>query len=182
MRFEKAGLQHQPTLFRWLIEPHVQEFWDNSEAHQNDILNFMHGRKEPSSYADGLYVYWVGFIDKNPYSLLMTIREDPGQERPQIKNDHLSKTGTTYSLDYMIGNKDYWGKGLGAQTLTEFITFFQQEVDPQADMFFIDPDINNPRAKHVYQKAGFKHVGNFIMEGNGVFAGRETCFLVKSQI
>ena len=181
IRFEKTNVSHQKTIFAWLEEPHVKEFWDNSQGHKDDILNFIGGRKEPSSYANGLYCYWVGLIDDKPYSLIMTIREDTGEARPQIKNDHLSKTGATYSLDYMIGNKDCFGKGLGARTLEEFITFFQREVDPQADTFFIDPDFNNPRAKHVYEKAGFKHVGDFIMEGNGVFAGEKTHFLVKKQ-
>jgi RimJ/RimL family protein N-acetyltransferase len=179
IQFEKVSFQHQKTIFAWLEEPHVKEFWDNSQGHKNDILNFIDGRKEPSTYANGLYVYWVGLISEKPYSLIMTIREDPGEDRPQIKNDHLSKTGSTYSIDYMIGDKDCFGKGLGAQTLKEFITFFQREIDPQADTFFIDPDVNNPRAKHVYEKAGFEHVGDFIMEGSGVFAGRKTHFLVK---
>jgi RimJ/RimL family protein N-acetyltransferase len=78
----------------------------------------------------------------------------------------------------MIGNPNYLGKGLGASTLTEFVDFLRQH-DPKADTFFIDPDDTNTRAKHVYQKAGFEYVGDFIMEGDNVFNGRKTNLLIK---
>jgi predicted acetyltransferase len=124
-------------------------------------------------------VYWISLLDEKPYALIMTIQEYLAEERAKIKDDHLSKSGKTYGIDYMIGDKNYFGKGLGAKTLAMFTEFFQQEVDRYADTFFIDPDENNPRAKHVYEKAGFECVGDFIMEGEGVFAGRKTYLLVK---
>lgn len=39
IRFEKASFPYKDTIFRWLAEPHVQEFWDNSQAHKDDIVN-----------------------------------------------------------------------------------------------------------------------------------------------
>lgn len=105
--FEKINIKFKDTIFKWLAEQHVQEFWDNSQAHKDDILNFIEGRKQPSSYARGEYVYWVGLVDDIPYSLIMTIKENYGEKREQIKNDHLSTTGATYSIDFMIGEKDY---------------------------------------------------------------------------
>lgn len=177
--FEKASLKYKDDIFGWLAEPHVQEFWDNSQAHKDDIMNFLNGRKEPSGYAKGRFVYWIGFIDNIAYSLVMTYKENLGDEREQIKNDHLSITGSTYSIDFMIGNKEYIGKGLGGITLKKFTEFFQEQVDNNADTFFIDPDVANPRAKHIYEKAGFKLIGDFIMGGTGVFQGHESHFLVK---
>jgi RimJ/RimL family protein N-acetyltransferase len=82
-------------------------------------------------------------------------------------------------MDYTIGNIACFGKGLGAKTLEVFIDFFRSSYDSQADTFFIDPDVTNPRARHIYEKAGFKYIDDFIMEGEGVFAGRKTHFLVK---
>lgn len=182
IRFEKAKISHKDIIFGWLNEPHVQEFWDNTQAHKDDIANFMQGRVTPSDYSNGEYVYWVGLIDNVHYCLIMTIEEKSGQPRPKIKNDYLSKTGSTYSIDFMIGNKDYFGKGLAAKTLSELLLFLKNHVDSRADTFFIDPDVNNPRAKHVYEKAGFKYIGDFIMEGDGCFSGRKTHFLIKKLI
>lgn len=104
---------------------------------------------------------------------------DPDEERQRLKSDHFSKTGLTYGIEYMIGDKNCFGKGLGAKTLASFVEFFHKEVDECADTFLIDPDVTNPRAKHVYEKAGFVHVGDFIMGGSGCFAGRKTHLLVK---
>lgn len=177
--FVKADITHKEHVFAWLQESHVQEFWDNSHEHKEDILNFMNGRITPSNYCEGLYSYWIGLIDMVPFSMIMTLQEKRSYDIPQLKKDYLSVTGTTYSVDYMIGNKDYLGKNLGAKTLEQFMIFFRAECDSNADTFLIDPDVTNPRARHVYEKAGFKYVGTFIMDGCGVFTGRQTSLLVK---
>lgn len=126
----------------------------------------MNGRLEPSDYCDGLYNYWVGLIDGQPYSLIMSIIEKPGEKRPKLKEDYISQTGTTYGLDFCIGNRDFLSQGLAAPTLKTFVEFFKVNVDSVADTFLIDPYDNNPRAKHVYAKAGFELVGDFIAEHN----------------
>lgn len=178
IRFEKAALKHQADIFNWLEEEHVKEFWDNSNEHKDDIIIFLNGRKKKSTYFDGRYKYWVALIDEIPFSLIMTFKESIDMERDPIKSNYLSKTGRTYSIDYMIGNINYLGKGLAAQTLENFIKYFRKEIDTQADVFFIDPDSNNLKALHVYQKAGFNFIGDFIMN-KGVFTGLKTDFLIK---
>jgi hypothetical protein len=52
LSFEKISLRHIDIIFNWLAEPFVQEFWDNTQGHKDDILNFVHGRKEPSNYPE----------------------------------------------------------------------------------------------------------------------------------
>ena len=56
IHFKKVTGAHLDTIFSWLSEPHVMEFWDNTEAHKNDIVNFSEGQKTPSYYAGGRYV------------------------------------------------------------------------------------------------------------------------------
>ena len=176
--FEKAQPYHEKFIFSWLNKPHVRKFWDNSKAHKDDIINFIQGRKEPSNYAYGQYVYWIGSIENIPYCMMMTIEEKMGKKRPKLKDQYLSKTGTTYGLDFMIGNPNYLGKGLGSLTLISFLEFFKKNSPPpHADTFFIDPDITNPRARHVYGKAGFNFIGDFTMEGGGVFLAVKHTFL-----
>lgn len=177
--FTRAKHPHKKTIFTWLAAPHVQEFWDSTDGHKEDLLNFMDGRKTPSDYADGKYVYWIAQADGHPYALIMTIKEDPGEDRPEIKEQYISKNGNTYSIDYMIGDPEYVGKGLGSKTLKEFMDFFMTSVDPKTDTFFIDPDAENARARHVYENVGFIYKGDFIMDGMSQHAGRLTHFLVR---
>jgi thiamine kinase-like enzyme/RimJ/RimL family protein N-acetyltransferase len=179
IHFEKANISHLDIIFCWLSEPFVQEFWDNTQGHKDDILNFVHGRKEPSNYCDGKYFYWIASCDDHPFAMLMTIQETAEDHIDDIKLNHLSKTGRTYGIDYMIGDKNYFEKGYGAKTLSEFIDFFKREFDVSADTFIIDPASDNPRAKHVYMKAGFEHIADFIMGGDCSGAGKPHHLLIK---
>lgn len=182
IQFEKANTHHINTIFSWLAESHVQAFWDNTQAHKDDILNFVSGRTEPSPYAEGRYVYWIASDDGHPFAMLMTIQEAPEDHIDDIKLKHLSKTGHSYGIEYMIGDQAYVDKGYGAKTLSEFLIFFRKEFDPKADTFLIDPASDNPRAKHVYMKAGFEYVGDFIMSGDVSGAGKLHHLLIKRYI
>jgi RimJ/RimL family protein N-acetyltransferase len=179
IHFEKASIEHKDTIFGWLDEPHMQEFWDNSPEHREDILNFMSGRVTPSSYHGGLYDYWVGIIDGTPYCLVMTHEEHIGdQDAPEPFKPYLSEPGETYSLDFGIGNHEFLGKSLAAPTLNAFMDFFAKDIDPRTKRFLIDPGTHNPRAIHVYQKAGFKIVREFAQEG-GYFDHGQGVLMLK---
>ena len=83
IHFKQATLLEKDIIFGWLNKPHVQEFWDNSPAHREDILNFMNSRKEPSTYADGIFTYWVGSLENEPYCLLMTSEATAEDDLPE---------------------------------------------------------------------------------------------------
>jgi predicted acetyltransferase/catechol 2,3-dioxygenase-like lactoylglutathione lyase family enzyme/RimJ/RimL family protein N-acetyltransferase len=170
---------HEKAVFSWLEEPHVQQFWDNSKAHKDDILNFIDGRKVPSCYADGKYLYWIAKEENQPFALIMTIKETIGDDIDEVKQGNLSRIGSTFGLDYMIGDKHFIGKGYGAKTLLAFVEFFKSKVDAKADTFFIDPACDNPRATHVYLKAGFNHVADFVISGDVSGKGKLHHLLVK---
>lgn len=180
IQFEKVNRQHLDTIHQWLMEPHMVEFWDNSQEHKDDIVNFANGRVEPSNYFDGIFIYWIGKMGDEPFCLILTAEVKADDDCPRIWIENLSKTGKTYSLDFGIGNPAFLGKGLAAPTLEKFTEYFHAQVDSTADTFFIDPDANNPRAKHVYAKAGFNLVGEFQGEKKyWDFSGDKTYLMVK---
>ncbi|MGN6671533.1 MAG: GNAT family N-acetyltransferase [Candidatus Nucleicultricaceae bacterium] len=163
--FEPLQQKHLKIVFEWLEEDFVKEFWDNTEAHKNDIRCFAGGRKTLSTYADGQYVYWITYFEHQPFGLIMSIQETGDADIGVLKLSVLASEGHTYGLDFMIGARAYFGKGLGAKTLEAFMHYFKEQVDPNVRLFMIDPAADNPRAFHVYQKAGFKYVADFIMTG-----------------
>jgi RimJ/RimL family protein N-acetyltransferase len=179
LSFEKVGLDHKELIFSWLGAPHVMEFWDNTQAHKDDILNFIDGRKHPSPYAGGKYMYWVAKAGHQPFALLMMIPNTIADDINALQRAHVSTIGTSYGIDYMIGDTDYLGKGYGASTLSRFVDFIRADIDPKADTFMIDPTTDNPRAKHVYMKAGFEYIADFVMMGTSSGAGKPHHFLVK---
>jgi hypothetical protein len=45
IKFDKAPISYIDTIFSWLAEPHMVEFWDNSQEHKDDVLNFIQQSK-----------------------------------------------------------------------------------------------------------------------------------------
>lgn len=178
MKFEHVTLAHKDIIFQWLEKPHMKEFWDNTQKHKDDILNFMEGRLKPSSYFDGVMTYWIGSIGDEPFCFILTSEVTADKDCPKLWNENISKTGKTYGIDFGIGNEKFLRKGLATPTLKAFTEFFRSKIDPKADTFFIDPAENNPRAQHVYAKAGFNFMGDFVMEG-GAFDGEKAYLMVK---
>lgn len=174
-RFEKATFQYQKAIF----DPHVKEFWDNSQAHKDDILNFMNRKKEPSDYFGAIFTYWVGLFDDVAYCLIMTHEENESMDLPDNYKPYIFICGKIFGLDFCIGNTEYLGKGLAAPTLITFMDYFVKEIETDTDTFLIDPFMNNPRAIHVYQKAGFQIKCEFTQEG-GYFDQSKGFLMVKT--
>ena len=117
IKFEKLTTDLLDTVFEWLAEPHMIEFWDNTQQHKDDIMNFVYNR--PQTYFAGTTKYWVGIIDDKPYSFILSdilTKGDASLSQTQVIN--MSETGHTIAIDFGIGNKDYLGKGLAAATLS----------------------------------------------------------------
>ncbi len=176
IHFEKANIEHIDIISEWLRLPHMMEFWDNTQEHKDDIMNFIHGKKQHYFY--GTTKYWIGSIDNELYCFLLSDIFQKDQELSDIHRKHMSKFGHTIGLDFGIGNTKFLGRGLAAPTLEAFMSFYRKSIDPLADTFFIDPDENNPRAVRVYSKAGFKKVGTYEAHA-GAFVGQTSDLMVK---
>ena len=86
--------------------------------------------------------YWIGYEQEIPFAFLIT---SPFDEE-------------TITLDLFICDLNYLGKGLAVPMIKEFLL---QEF-PKVKRVLIDPEKTNQRAIHVYQKVGFKVIGEFI--------------------
>ena len=69
----------------------------------------------------------------------------------------------------MIGDPAHVGRGLAAATPAAFAGF-ARSVEPRLATLLIDPMATNTRAIHVYEKAGYQRVSEFIPP-RGPFAG-----------
>lgn len=177
VHFAKASHSHIDTIFGWLAEPHMMEFWDNSQEHKDDIINFINNN--PQTYFAGTAKYWIGYFNDEPYAFILSdILQKEQTDLSELHCANLSQTGHTIALDFGIGNKKFLGRGLAAPTLMAFMQFYTGSIDPKADTFLIDPDENNPRAIHVYTKAGFIKVGGFNVT-QGAFIGHHSDLMVK---
>ena len=120
----------------WLQQDHIKEW-----IHGVGLQNTLNGLKK-FFRGESSTTYWIGYHKGAPFAFLITSPEG---------------TDAT-TLDLFICDLNYLGKGLAVPMIRKFLT----SQFPNVKKVLIDPEATNARAIHVYQKAGFKIVGEFI--------------------
>jgi RimJ/RimL family protein N-acetyltransferase len=147
--FKPVDLAQRDLVHHWLTAPHVAE-WFYGKGLQNTFRHldeFLEGTSQSQ--------YWLAYDRNHPFAFFIT-------SQVTKPNDELtrwcSEEGDAITLDMLIGDTAYLGKGLSHILIQEFLTGqFSDVVE-----VLIDPEATNLRAIHVYQKAGFTVVGKFI--------------------
>lgn len=135
-RFVSAKPSQKPLLHRWFEQMHIKE-WMHGVGLQNTLNGFekfFHGKTDTT--------YWICYDKDIPFAFLITSPE--------------GKDATT--LDLFICDLNYLGKGIAVPMIKEFLKSQFSHVQ----RVLIDPEATNIRAIHVYQKVGFKIIGEFI--------------------
>lgn len=150
--FKQVETKDRALILSWLEKPHVAEWFygqglQNTKDHLDEICQ---ETGKPRTWQ-----YWLAYDCERPFAFLITSTI----HKPK---DELSRwckePGEAITLDMLIGDTDYLGKGLAYQLIREFLL----SQFPTISEVLIDPEATNSRAIHVYQKAGFEIVGEFI--------------------
>ncbi len=153
MYFELLKKEQVGMVLEWFKQEHVAQFW-NGVGLQNtlkSIETFVSG-KETSFHI------WIAYEQQIPFAYLKTARID--LEKDPLYAQYCDVEAIAITLDLFIGDTRYLGKGLAHIMIQELL---QQKFLHASDIF-IDPAVDNPRAIHVYEKAGFKKLEEFIPE------------------
>lgn len=136
MDFVPITPSDRPLIHRWFQQEHIRE-WLHGAGLQNTIngIEKFFQNASPTTY-------WIAYDKEIPFAFLITsfAEED------------------TITLDVFICDVRYLGKGLAAPMIRQFLL----SEFPHIKRVLIDPEVANVRAIHVYQKVGFKIVGEFI--------------------
>ncbi len=73
--------------------------------------------------------------------------------KPWEKDYEVKNTKNVWAIDLWIGETDYWEKEIGSSALKLLMDYIFK--NKKAEKIIIDPQTNNPRAIHVYEKVGF---------------------------
>jgi len=148
LTFAHITSEQKQLLLNWLAQDHIQEWLhgDGLQNTRNDLEKFFKG---PS-----LHEHWIAYSHGIPFAYLMT------SEIAEDESDFFERQeeGKAITLDLFICDRQFMGKGLAVPMIQEFLT---QKFSHAVEVF-IDPEATNARAIHVYEKAGFKIVGQFI--------------------
>ncbi|MDN3506626.1 MAG: GNAT family N-acetyltransferase [Simkaniaceae bacterium] len=150
IHFENLKKDQDEMVKKWLRQDYVSKFWYGVglENTFKSISRFVNGEEK-------LYTLWIAYDGSKPFGYLMVSKVD--LEKDQFFARHLSPTSKAITLDLLIGDPDYLGKGLSHQMIRELLL---QKYSNMTDVL-IDPGTNNSKAIHVYEKAGFKKLEEF---------------------
>jgi RimJ/RimL family protein N-acetyltransferase len=135
-RFVHAAPSQKKLLHQWFEQKHIKE-WMHGAGLQSTLKGlekFFEGETDT--------IYWIGYEKNIPFAFLIT--SPAGKE--------------TITLDLFICDLNYLGKGLAVPMIEEFLISQFSHMKK----VLIDPEVTNTRAVHVYQKVGFKIIGEFI--------------------
>jgi RimJ/RimL family protein N-acetyltransferase len=158
--FCKASVEHVPVITKWLNKKHVREFFygEGLQGTLDSLNDYVHGIPSNESYS---FDHWMGFYDGMGFAFLMT-SPVVGPYNPSDPIDKFFDPGKeTITLDLLIGEEEFLGRGLGVKLIKEFLS---QEF-PRISRVLIDPEVANTKAIHVYEKAGFKKIEQFQARG-----------------
>lgn len=135
--------QHLPLMKRWLKEPHISEFWQQTENEDELREKFL------SKLSQRGVAPFVIVVDAKPigYIQYYEAQKVGGGWWPEA-------TEGTFGIDQFIGEADLIGRGLGTEIIRRFLD--QLFSNRNVEEVITDPDPQNTRAIRAYEKAGFK--------------------------
>lgn len=150
--FRSLTEDHIPLLRKWLKEPHVKEFWQETENEEELREKFL--VKLPERGVRPYVVYFddqpIGYIQD--YEACLVGGGWWPDEKPGV-----------FGVDQFIGDPNFINKGFGTMLISQFVG---QLFENQAVREIItDPDPRNTRAIRVYEKVGFVRVGEIKTPG-----------------
>ncbi len=147
--FKLVDAAHRSLVHSWLAQPYVAK-WFYGQGLENTLKHldeFLQGTSQSQ--------YWLAYDGEHPFAFLITSSVDKPHD---VLASWCSEEGEAMTLDMLIGDTHYLGKGLSHILIQEFLA----SQFPQVAEVLIDPEATNSHAIHVYKKAGFTILGEFI--------------------
>lgn len=157
--FRKVKKNDRELISNWLSQDYVQ-LWlhgDGLKYTLVDLEKFINGESSD-------FCHWIVYENQTAFAYILTsdVIKSGNDDDDLIK--WCSAEGRTITLDLIIGNKEYVGRGFGPKVLQNFLLSQSESVDEA----LIDPEVKNDRAVKAYKKAGFEILGEFVPKWNPV--------------
>lgn len=158
--FKPAIESQRELIHHWLQQDYIRE-WVHGQG-LNNLLNglekFYQNRKEGKGLERDSKItqHWIAYDNDRSFAYLLTSNVFKNTADDYAK--YSESEGLAITLDIFICDINYLGKGLADTLIKEFLLSHFSDVSE----IFIDPEKNNKRAVHVYEKVGFKILGEFL--------------------
>lgn len=158
--FYPVESKHKSIILDWFDQDFIQAFYygDGLQNTLNNLELYCQGIHHNGHYA---FDHWIAYLGEEPLGFLMTSPVDNADDELTVWCEPGKKIST---LDLLIGNRKYLGRGLATPMIQSFIKDKLQGYD----YVIIDPEKANKKAIHVYEKAGFTIMGEYCPSWNPI--------------
>ncbi len=158
--FKPAAESQRELIHNWLQQDYIRE-WIHGQGAQNTLNGlekFFQAQREGKGLDRQTHItqHWIGYDGDIPIVYFLTTNVLKNTDDDYAK--YCETEGLAITLDMFICDVDYLGKGYAAPLIKQFLINQFSDVTE----VFIDPEQRNTRATHIYQKAGFRIIGEFI--------------------
>ncbi len=158
LTFNHLTQEQKPLLLNWLSQEHIRKW-----LHGDGLLNILNDL-DKFFKGSSLYEHWIAYQDETPFGYLITSEIKKNSPDDADLAQWCQEEGKAITLDLFICEQRFIGKGLAVPMIQEFLINKFSDV---AEVL-IEPEATNTRAIYVYEKAGFKTVGEFIAKWHPV--------------
>lgn len=155
-----------PLLAHWLEQPHVARWWHHETSPAAVARDFGPAARgeEPS---EDLLV----FLDGQPFGMIQRCRLD---DYPEYRDELAAATDVpagTVTIDYLIGDHDHVGRGLGSRMIAAIVDATWTE-DAAAPAIVVPVVAGNRASWRALEKAGLRRIGEADLEPDNPADGR----------
>lgn len=154
--FKPLVSDHLLLLHRWMQQPHVSQWWGEGRPWslsdiENKYKTYLSGYKVIHGEKKGVSAFIITF-QEHPVGFIQIYNASDFPHSFDLNSLSTDRSPSLAALDFYIGESDFLGKGLGADSLKAFLLDY---VFHQYESCLVDPDKNNKQAIKTYAKAGF---------------------------
>lgn len=153
LAFRPLTREDFPMLSAWLAAPHVHEWWE--EDPDPAAVEAKFGPEVDGT--DPRTEYFVVQLDGAPIGMVQRYRIADYPEWVASLAPTGAPTVAAAGMDYLIGELDLVGRGIGTAMLAEFARLTLERY-PEVSAMVVDVDPKNPRSWRVLEKIGFTRV------------------------
>jgi aminoglycoside 6'-N-acetyltransferase len=150
--FERLTRAHFELLSRWLAEPHVARWWNHDPSPEAVEADF-------GPTVDGLEPAQDHLVraDGTPIGLIQYCRfEDYPDYAAEVADAYEVDSGTA-TIDYLIGEPDRVGQGIGTEMIARFVDHIWAN-EPATTQLVVPVSSANTASWRALTKAGFRLV------------------------
>lgn len=153
--FRLVATDDLPTMHRWLNDPAVVTWWEGDDVSWDGVVRDYAPDREPDSqehYIAALDGEDVGWISCGP------VADWPDES---IEWSDLGADECVGGIDYLVGDPDRRGQGVGSAMIRAFVRDIAFGEHPDWTQVGADPAEENAGSLGALASIGFRHLGTY---------------------